>query len=479
MSTVSAPAAPLVRRRLPFSVVAKPTGAACNLDCQYCFFLSKELLYDVPRQLMSEETLETYVAEYLAASPDGEVTMLWQGGEPTLRGLPFYRSLVGLCETYRRPTQHVVHALQTNGTLIDEEWATFLAEHDVLVGVSFDGPPALHDAYRLNKGGRGTYTMVRRGWDALQEAGVRTNVLCTVHHANEDHPLEVYRHFRDDLGARYLQFIPIVERVSAADLARAERGWGRRRPRGPVPLPGAPGPQGRGGAGAERPEPLMYQQSGDHVTSRSVTPQGYGRFLTEIFHEWVSHDVGTVFVQDVDSALSALFGIHPTCVHAPECGANLAMEFNGDVYACDHWVEPDWLLGNVRDASFATLAATPRMRAFSAKKRAQLPAGCLRCPVLPLCHGGCPKDRFVRTADGEEMNYLCPGYRAFYTRILPDLRTMARLLEAGRAPAEIMALTGRRATAGPGGPAGTPGPAAPREPAGPAQTPARTTGDRP
>ena len=189
--------------------------------------------------------------------------------------------------------------------------------------------------------------------------------------------------------------------------------------------------------------------------------------------------MGTVFVQDVDSALFALFGIHPTCVHAPECGANLAMEFNGDVYACDHWVEPDWLLGNVRDASFATLTATPHMRAFSTKKRAQLPADCLKCPVLPLCHGGCPKDRFVRTADGEEMNYLCSGYRAFYTRILPDLRTMAQLLEAGRAPAEIMALTGRRATVGPGKPAGTPGPAAPREPAGPAQTPARTTEDRP
>ena len=460
-----APGGPLARRRLPLSVVAKPTGAACNLDCQYCFFLSKELLYDVPRQLMREETLRTYVAEYLAASGDGEVTMLWQGGEPTLRGLPFYREVVRLCEVYRRPGQKVVHALQTNGTLIDRQWADFLAENDFLVGVSLDGPPALHDVYRVNKGGRGTYALVRRGWDILQEAGVRTNVLCTVHHANEAHPLEVYRHFRDDLGARYLQFIPIVERVNAADLARAELGWGRRRP---APRraggtgagstggtgaggtrPGGPGgpehsPGGPGGPGGPEPlVPLMYQQCGDAVTSRSVTPQGYGDFLTAVFQEWVAHDVGDVFVQDVDSALSALFGIYPTCVHAPECGVNLALEFNGDVYACDHWVEPDWLLGNVADASFATLAATPRMRDFSAKKRAQLPAGCLRCPVLPLCHGGCPKDRFVRTADGEGMNYLCPGYRAFYTRILPDLRTMARLIQIGRAPAEIMTLRQR------------------------------------
>ena len=252
------PAGPLTRRQLPFSVVAKPTGAACNLDCQYCFFLSKELLYATKRQQMNEETLATYVAEYLAASPDGEVTMLWQGGEPTLRGLPFFRTLVKLCERYRRPGQHVVHAMQTNGTLIDEEWAEFLKANDVLVGVSIDGPEPYHDAYRLNRAGRGTHAMVIRGWNILRQAGVRCNVLCTVHHANEEHGLEVYRYFRDELGADFMQFIPIVERVDPSQLERAEHdGWR------------ATGGQGVG---------MLYRQAGDAVTSRSTRPAQYGRF---------------------------------------------------------------------------------------------------------------------------------------------------------------------------------------------------------
>ena len=409
-------AGPLTRSRLPLSVVAKPTGAACNLDCQYCFFLCKELLYNIPRQLMSEETLERYVAEYLAASADGEVTMLWQGGEPTLRGLPFFRRLVELCETYRRPGQRVVHALQTNGTLIDEEWAAFLADNDVLVGVSMDGPPAMHDAYRLNRGGRGTHSMVLRGWKHLVAAGVRRNILCTVHAANQDHGAEVYRYFRDELGATHLQFIPIVERVEPEQLAAAEAGW-------------------RTDTGAR----VLYRQAGSSVTSRSVDPQAYGRFLSDIFDEWVAHDVGRVFVQDVDSALSAMFGIHPTCVHAPECGNNMAMEFNGDVYACDHWVEPEWRLGNITDQPFAALAQTPTMQRFATKKSAQLTDQCRRCPVVQLCWGGCPKDRFTRSVDGQEgHNYLCAGYGAFYSHIMPDLLAMVRLLREGRAPADIM-----------------------------------------
>ena len=233
--------------RLPFSVVTKPTGAACNLDCQYCFFLSKELLYDAAAQTMSEQTLERYVEAFLESSPDGEVTMLWQGGEPTLRGLHFFECLIQLCEHYRRPTQRVRHALQTNGTLVTDEWARFFADHDFLVGVSIDGPAPLHDAYRINRGGRGTHAMVVRGWEALTRAGVETNILCTVNAANEEHGEQVYRYFRDDLGARYLQFIPIVERVRAADLAQAERGW-------------------RSGTSA-----LLYRQDGDCVTSRSTS----------------------------------------------------------------------------------------------------------------------------------------------------------------------------------------------------------------
>ena len=407
------PSAPLSREQLHFSVVAKPTGAACNLDCQYCFFLSKELLYDIPRQQMSEETLQTYVAEFLAASPDGEVTMLWQGGEPTLRGLPFYRRLVELCEQYRRPTQRVVHALQTNGTLIDARWAQFLAENDVLVGVSIDGPERMHDAYRLNRGGRGTHAMVLRGWRHLQAAGVRCNVLCTVHHANEEHGGEVYRYFRDELGARYMQFIPIVERVEEKDVSQAESGW-------------------RVGE-----VPLLYRQAGRCVTSRSVRPEAYGRFLSEVFDEWYRTDVGDVFVQDIDSAVASLFGMNSVCVHAPECGTNMAMEFNGDVYACDHWVEPEWLVGNVARSPFSELASSEVMERFSRKKK-DLSAECRACPFLRMCNGGCPKDRFVLLDDGSEQNYLCAGYRRFYSHVRPALVAMGRLIAGGREAREIL-----------------------------------------
>ena len=399
-------------RPIPFSVVTKPTGAACNLDCQYCFFLSKELLYDAAAQTMSEQTLERYVDEFLESSPDGEVTMLWQGGEPTLRGLAFFEHLIQLCERYRRPTQRVRHALQTNGTLMTDEWARFFADHDFLVGVSIDGPAPLHDAYRLNRGGRGTHAMVVRGWEALARAGVETNILCTVNAANEEHGERVYRYFRDDLGARYLQFIPIVERVRAADLAQAERGW-------------------RSGTSA-----LLYRQDGDCVTSRSTSPASYGRFLCEVFDQWLATDVGDVFIQDVDSTLSAMFGSATVCVHAPQCGANMAMEFNGDVYACDHWVEPDWLVGSINSSSFTQLAASDKMRDF-ARLKPDLDNECRACPHLRLCWGGCPKDRFVRRGESTH-NYLCEGYRAFYEHATPALRAMGMLIAAGRPASDIM-----------------------------------------
>lgn len=407
--------APLLRRRLPFSVVAKPSGAACNLDCDYCFFLSKELLYDVPRQQMSEETLERFVIEYLAASSDGDVTMLWQGGEPTLRGLAFFERLIDLCEAYRRPAQRVHHAVQTNATLITDEWAAFFAKNDVLVGVSIDGPEHLHDAYRTNKAKRGTYRMVERGWRTLQEHGVRCNVLCTVNAANQNHGREVYRHLRA-LGARYMQFIPIVERVEADLLAQAECGW-------------------RASDGTR----ILYTQSGQAVTSRSVDPMSYGRFLNEVFDEWLANDVGTVFVQDFDAALASLFGCPSVCVHSAECGLNFAMEFNGDVYACDHWVEPDWLVGNIMEDSVAELAETPVMRRFAEKKCDQLTVQCRACPYVQLCWGGCPKDRFVNSASGESgHNYLCAGYTEFYRHTLDTLTHMAWAIQDGGTAADAV-----------------------------------------
>lgn len=395
-------------QRIALSVVTKPTGASCNLDCSYCFFLSKELLYDQKNQRMSEETLENFIREFLAAHPDGPVTLLWQGGEPTLRGIDFFQRAVALGHKYRRPAQDVTHAIQTNGTLIDAEWARFFADNRFLVGISVDGPAALHDTYRTNRAGRATHAQVIRGWQYLQDAGVETNILCTVHAANQDHPLEVYRYFRDELGARFIQFIPIVERVSAKELHAVEKGWSAQ-------------------------TGILYRQDGTDVTSRSVDPHKYGAFLSAIFDEWITRDVGDVFVQDFDSALSALFYQATVCVHAPECGNNLALEFNGDVYTCDHWVEPEWKLGNICVTDFASLLATDTMHTFARKKRLELPDRCRSCAVLRLCNGGCPKDRFVRVDDdGAPHNYLCAGYHQFYTHIAPDLIAMGRLLEAGK-----------------------------------------------
>ena len=369
--------------QIPFSVVTKPTGAACNLDCQYCFFLSKELLYDAAAQTMSEQTLERYVEAFLESSPDGEVTMLWQGGEPTLRGLVFFERLVDLCKRYRRPTQSVRHALQTNGTLVTDEWARYPRDGCARLGGS---------------GARGR--------------GDEHPILCTVNAANEEHGAQVYRYFRDELGARYLQFTPIVERVRAADLAQAERGW-------------------RSGTSA-----LLYRQDGDCVTSRSTSPASYGRFLCEVFDQWLASDVGEVFIQDVDSTLSAMFGSASVCVHAPVCGANMAMEFNGDVYACDHWVEPDWLVGSITSSSLSQLAASDKMRDF-ARLKPDLDEECRACAYLRLCWGGCPKDRFVRRGERAH-NYLCEGYRAFYEHATPALRAMGMLIAAGRQASDIM-----------------------------------------
>ncbi len=414
----SGPVVPPGSRRLPFSVLAKPTGAACNLDCTYCFFLSKEMLYDHDSQRMSADGLEEYLRNFLDSQPDGPVEVAWQGGEPTMRGLPFFRRAVELTEQLRRPGQQVTFALQTNGTLLDDDWAQFLVEHGFLVGLSMDGPEELHDAYRVNKAGRGTHAQVLRGWELLQRHGVDTNILCTVHHANQDRPLEVYRYFRDELGARYLQFIPIVERVPDADLELAERGW-------------RPGTHGK--------RTLLYQQKGDAVTSRSVTPVAWGTFLSAVFDEWVALDVGKVFVQHFDVTLGNLFGQHSLCVHAPECGDAIAVEHNGDVYSCDHYVEPDYRLGNVSESRLADLVASPRQREFGRSKRTALPQQCQKCPVRWACHGGCPKDRFSVTADGEPgLNYLCEGYYTFFSHAQPAVEHMGRLLQAGRPAAEIM-----------------------------------------
>jgi uncharacterized protein len=398
-----------------FHLLAKPTGAVCNLDCAYCFFLSKEMLYPGSRFRMAEDLLEIYIRQLIEAHARvPEVTIAWQGGEPTLMGLDFFRRSVELAERYLRPGQRAQHTIQTNGTLLDEEWAAFLAEEGFLVGISIDGPRELHDAYRVTKGGRGSFDQVMRGLGQLREAGVEWNVLTTIHAANGDRGGEVYRFLRDECGARFVQFIPIIERVAEASED------------GTVPWT----------SWRDRP---LYTQDGERVTGRSVTAEQYGRFLIDVFEEWVRRDVGEVYVQLFDVALANWVGAPPgLCIHSETCGLALALEHTGDLYCCDHFVEPNFKLGNIRETHMLELVSSPQQRRFGLDKRDTLPRFCLECDVRFACHGGCPKDRFISTPDGEPgLNYLCAGYMDFFHHVDRPMRFMAERLRRGEAPAEI------------------------------------------
>lgn len=396
-----APDAPVpAASRVPFHLLAKPSGPICNLDCQYCFFLSKEALYPSDRFRMADDLVVTYLRQLLDGQPDGPVTIAWQGGEPTLMGVEFFARAVELAEQLRRPGQQLEHTIQTNGTLLDDAWAELLARHRFLVGLSIDGPPELHDAYRVDKRGAPTSAKVLRGLEVLQRHGVEVNVLCTVNAANQDHPLEVYRYVRDTLGVRHLQLIPIVERVEVDGLMT------------------------------------------DEVTDRSVDPVAWGRFLIEIFDEWLANDVGEVFVQMFDSALGAWYGVGSSmCIFRPTCGDALALEHNGDVYSCDHFVDPEHLLGNITTTQMVELVTSPRQRAFGRDKAESLPRQCRECDVRFACNGECPKNRFAVTVDGEPgLNHLCAGYFAFFHHVDGPMRIMSDLLRAGRAPSEYRHL---------------------------------------
>lgn len=404
-----------------FHLLAKPTGAVCNLDCAYCFFLSKERLYPGSRFRMADEMLETYVRQLVEAHAGAPVVeVAWQGGEPTLMGLPFFRRAVELLDTYLHPGQSVVYTIQTNATKLDAEWAAFFREHEVLVGISIDGPREIHDTFRVTKGGRGSFDQVMRGLGHLRDGGVEFNVLTTVHAANEQRGREVYRFLRDECGARFMQFIPIIERVSGAANPEAPRSSWRDRP--------------------------LYVQEGDGVTARSVSAEGYGRFLVDVFEEWVRRDVGEVYVQMFDTTLANWVGEMPgMCVHCETCGLSLALEHTGDVYSCDHFVEPRYRLGNIGERHLRELVASDQQRAFGQAKADTLPAFCRDCDVRFACHGGCPKDRFTTTPYGEPgLNYLCPSFKRFFAHVAEPMDEMARLLARGHAPSEIV---GRYATA--------------------------------
>lgn len=401
-----------------FHLLAKPTGAVCNLDCAYCFFLSKQMLYPGSRFRMADTLLETYTRQLIEAHAGlPEVTIAWQGGEPTLMGVEFYRRSVQLAERYLQPGQRAVYTMQTNGTLVDAQWAAFFKEHGFLVGISIDGPRQIHDTYRVNKGGKGSFDDVMRGLRHLREAGVEWNALTTVHAANADRGREVYSFLREGCGAEFVQFIPIVERVTEAERADGVA-WSSWR---------------------DRP---LYTQRGRHVTGRSVTAERYGRFLIDVFEDWVRRDVGRVYVQMFEVALANWAGEQPDlCVHSETCGRALALEHTGDLYSCDHFVEPDHRIGNITEQHLRDMVGSARQRQFGLDKRDTLPAHCLECDVRFACHGGCPKDRFITTPAGDPgLNYLCAGYKTFFHHVDRPMRLMRGLLSRRRSPAEIMQL---------------------------------------
>lgn len=401
-----------------FHLLSKPTGATCNLDCKYCFFLSKEMLYPGSRFRMANDLLEIYIRQLLEAHRQvPEVNISWQGGEPTLMGLDFFELSIKYAEKYKKPGQNLMYTIQTNGTKIDDSWAAFFKNHNFLVGLSMDGPKEIHDTYRVNKGGQGTFDQVYTAWKTLNKHNVDVNILCTVHAANADHPLEIYHFFRDELKAQYMQFIPIVERATMESLPIANQGWSVR-------------------PGGDRP---LYTQIGELVTERSVKPEQYGRFLIAIFDEWVRRDVGQVFVNSFDAALGNWVGQPSLCIFQRTCGKALALEHNGDMYSCDHFVEPAYLLGNIKRTHMIDLVMSDQQQKFGQDKFDTLPKYCRECEVLFACYGECPRNRFIHTPDGEPgLNYLCAGYKLFFNHINRPMRMMADLLHRGHYADEVM-----------------------------------------
>jgi len=407
----------LSSRREAFHVMTKPIGPICNLDCKYCFYLEKEKLFPTNENFkMSDEVLENYIRQYIASQSVPEINFAWQGGEPTLLGVDFFRKVVALQEKYRG-SKRVANAIQTNGTLLDDEWCAFLAEHKFLVGLSVDGPRHLHDVYRVDKKQRPTFDGVMRGLGFLKKHGVDFNTLTVVNRANSKHPLEVYR-FLKEIGSGFIQFIPLVERKpertpALLDLAEP-------------PVPGMDAP--------DLP-----------VTSWSVESNQYGEFLCRIFDDWVRHDVGRVFVQIFDVALGNWTGMGSgLCVFAEKCGGALALEHNGDLYSCDHYVYPQYKLGNLLNQDLGAMVNSPPQLEFGNAKADSLPNYCRQCEVRFACNGECPKHRFIETPDGEPgLNYLCAAYKRFFKHIDPPMRLMTRLLNERRAPAEIMEFIAR------------------------------------
>lgn len=376
----------------PLYVMLKPAGASCNLRCQYCYYLEKASLYPQSPMVMSDELLQTFIRQYIEAQTMPQVLFTWHGGEPLLRPLSFYRRALQLQKLYSRGRQ-IDNCLQTNGLLLTDEWCEFLAENQFLVGISIDGPENIHDHYRRDVAGQGTFARVMKAIRLLQKHGVEWNAMAVVTNNSMYHPQEFYRFFKD-IGCQYLQFTPIVER--------------------------------------ERHRPWQ-------LTDASVTAEGWGHFLCGVYDEWVRHDVGRIFVQLFDAVLSNWVGQQPgICSLSAMCGHVAAMEWNGDVYSCDHFVFPEYKLGNINTHSLTEMMYGQQQRHFS-RMKTTLPRQCHECRYLTTCYGECPKNRFITDRyDNPGLNYLCNGYRQFFNHVASDMDFMAAELRAGRAPSNIL-----------------------------------------
>ncbi|MBN2297534.1 MAG: anaerobic sulfatase maturase [Deltaproteobacteria bacterium] len=401
----------------PFQVMAKPAGPMCNLSCAYCFYKHKtHSLHARHAFQMEKGTLELFVRTYIASQPDGyPVQFVWQGGEPTLCGVDFFRDALSLQEKLKRPGQVITNAFQTNAVLIDEQWAAFLKEHDFLVGVSIDGPADIHDHYRKDAAGGGSFDRVMAGLAHLKKHDAACNALCCVTDISVEDPLKIYGFLRDHF--EFIQFIPVVEErnfTHQAPFLREEKKWQRGN----------------------------KKKSNELVTRWSVSPEGWGKFLSTIFDEWVVRDVGRTFVQIFDATLACTLGQGaPLCIFGSTCGRALVMEHDGEVYSCDHFVYPQYKLANIRECSLEDIAASRNQIRFGQDKLKRLPRQCLNCTYLFLCSGGCPKNRFASTRKGEkELNYLCSGYQAYFSHTARAMQFMANELRNQRPAANVMAV---------------------------------------
>ena len=391
----------------PLYVMLKPTGAHCNLACKYCYYLEKNNLYqNTPRHLMSDEMLEQFTREYIEAQTMPQVLFTWHGGEPLMRSIDFYKKALALQKKYAHGKQ-IDNVIQTNGTLLTDEWCEFFAKNHWLVGISIDGPQEYHDHYRVTPAGKPSWEKVMQGIQLLKKHRVEWNAMAVVNAYNAEHPLEFYHFFRDN-GCQYLQFTPIVERLTEHEDGRTLASLADDRE---IPLADA-----------------------------SVTPQQWGNFLCTIFDDWVRHDVGKTFVEIFDCTLANWMGVLPgICAYSKECGHAGVMEHNGDVYSCDHFVFPEYKLGNIREQSLIDMLYGEKQQAFSRLKHTSLPRQCKECDMEFACHGECPKNRFEKDKYGEPgLNYLCQGYYQYYSHVAPYMDFMKRELLAQRPPANIM-----------------------------------------